>query len=205
MKRTKVQFIPAAVALALVLGACQPQQPQFILSKKSAVELRAMQSRVYDTNNKNKTLRAVVATLQDLGYYVDKIEPTSGTVSATKLSLLRISVAVYPRGSSQLIVRSNALVMLQPGAVTQNQVDDPAFYQQRFFEPLSKALFLTALQIEDKDDAPMPALPSTPPRGASETTPENGSASGEKSSSPTSPTKDSSNATSSTPASQNEE
>ena len=35
------------------------------------------------------------------------------------------------------------------------QVDDPAFYQQRIFEPLAKAMFLTALQIEDKDAAEM--------------------------------------------------
>ena len=149
--------VAPVILLAVLLAACQPQgQEQIILSKKSPVELRSMQSRLFDTTDKDKALRAVVATLQDLGYSIDKIEPNAATVSGTKLASLRISVAIYPRGETQLVVRSNALVIVAPGTLKENQVDDPAFYQQRFFEPLSKAMFLAALQIEDKDDVPAP-------------------------------------------------
>jgi hypothetical protein len=147
----------ALLLLTAALAGCQATPTeQVILSTKPPLELRAMQSRVFDTEDKGKTLRAVVATLQDLGYSIDKVEPVAGTISATKLSLLRMSVAIYPRGEKQLVVRSNALVIAVAGTNKQNQVDDPAFYQQRFFEPLSKAMFLTALQVEDKDNVPIP-------------------------------------------------
>ena len=145
----------------IFLSACQTPQQEIILSKKSPIELRAMQSRVFDTSDKRQMLRTVVSTLQDLGYSIDKIEPTAWTVSATKLAALRMSVAIYPRGQSQLVVRSNAVVARAPGALQKNQVDDPAFYQQRFFEPLSKAIFLRALQIEDGDDVPLPTVPTS--------------------------------------------
>jgi hypothetical protein len=148
----------AVLLLASSLAACQAAPAeQVILSSKPALELRTMQSRIFDTADKPKTLRAVVATLQDLGYAIDKIEPVAATVSATKLAQLRMSVAIYPRGENQLVVRSNALVIAVPGTTKQNQVDNPVFYQQRFFEPLSKAMFLSALQIEDKDDVPVPS------------------------------------------------
>ncbi len=138
------------VMLALGLSACQTgkQAPKEIMSNKSAVELRAMQARAFETGDVNKTLRTVIATLQDLGYTIDKVEPAAGTVSGTKLAQLRITVTVYSRKPDRTIVRANAIVIL-PGS--ENQVDDPAFYQQYFFEPLSKALFLNALQVEDGD------------------------------------------------------
>ena len=136
---------------SLGLAACQmPQQtPPVVLSTKSAVELRSMQSRAFDTTDRLKTLRTVIATLQDLGYKIDKVEPQAGTVSATKLALLRLTATVYPHGASQLAVRANALVKLRNG---DTQVDDPSFYQKLFFEPLAKAMFLTALNVEGADD-----------------------------------------------------
>jgi len=150
-------MISRAVATILIvfsvlcLAACQtpPQTRNVVLSTKSAVELRAMQSRAFETTDRIKTLRTVIATLQDLGYKVDKVEPEAGTVSATKLAVLRLTATVYPHGTTQLTVRANALVKLQNG---DSQVDDPEFYQKLFFEPLSKAMFLAALNIQDDDD-----------------------------------------------------
>jgi len=139
----------AAGVLCGGLAACQANQPTVIMSTKSPVELRAMQSRAYDTIDQNKVMRTIVATLQDLGYSIDKIDSASGTVTATKLAVLKLTASVYPRGPNQLIVRSNAMVQHQ---LKDNQVDDPAFYQQLFFEPLSKAMFLTALQVDDADE-----------------------------------------------------
>ena len=49
------------------------------------------------------------------------------------------------------MVRANAIVKAQN--LQETQVDDPGFYQQLFFEPLSKAIFLTALQVDDSDAA----------------------------------------------------
>jgi hypothetical protein len=138
------------VAVAGFLVGCASKQPSLILSKKGAVELRAMQSRAFDTGNRNKVFRGIVATFQDLGYSVLKVEPTAGTVTADKLARLKMTATVYPRNGDRMIVRSNAIIKMCPACVG-HQVDEPKFYQQRFFEPLSKAIFLQALQIEDAD------------------------------------------------------
>lgn len=157
MPRTVFNF---SVLLSLsVLAACQHTGQKMILSAKPAVELRAIQSRAFETTDQTKMMRTIVATLQDLGYKIDKIEPAAGSITGTKLSALRLTASVYPRGTTQLIVRSNAIVRMpqQQQRQTESQVDDPTFYQQLFFEPLSKALFLTALQVEDDGNEPTSA------------------------------------------------
>lgn len=140
----------ATFFVAVLLAGCATERPPVLLSKKGAVELRAMQSRAFDTDNRNKVFRGIIATFQDLGYSISKVEPAAGTVTADKLARLKMTATVYPRNDNRMIVRSNAIVKLGPGAVG-HQVDEPKFYQQRFFEPLSKAIFLQALQIEDAD------------------------------------------------------
>jgi hypothetical protein len=97
---------------------------------------------VFDTNDRNRLLRTIIVTLQDLGFVIDDADETLGTVSATKLKgyVLRITVSVRPRGDTQMIVRSNAQYNL-------GTVEDPEPYQQ-FFTALSKALFLEAQQLE---------------------------------------------------------
>lgn len=147
-------------SMLLAVAGCQTgRSDDVVLSTKSPVELRAMQARAFETGDRRKTLRAVVATLQDLGYSVEKVEPDAGTVTATKLATLRLTASVYPRGTTRMIVRANALVKLQAQQAVRNQVDDPEFYLKYFFEPLSKAMFLSALEVEDADvagDAPAP-------------------------------------------------
>ena len=56
-----------------------------LLDGESQVKLRSMQSRKFDTNDKEKALRVAMATLQDLGFVIDEADNTLGTVSATKL------------------------------------------------------------------------------------------------------------------------
>jgi hypothetical protein len=156
----------AATALLFCVGiglnACTTSgnEPPPILSKQSPVALRAMQIRTFDTSSKRRMTQSVIATLQDLGYSVEKIDYVSGTISAAKLEALRLTVVIYPHGSSQMSVRANAVVRIQTNST---QVDDPLFYQKLFFEPLSQALFLAALQTEDDAEAPPPPLPPTPP------------------------------------------
>jgi hypothetical protein len=128
------------------------------MSKQSPVALRAMQIRAFDTVDKRKVTQAVIATLQDLGYTVEKIDYDSGTISAAKLIQLRLTAAIYPHGANQMSVRANAMVKLPQAS---SQVDDPTFYQKLFFEPLSQAMFLTASQVEDDPAAPSAAALST--------------------------------------------
>ena len=136
----------------LALASCATSQPDVIASSKSAVELRSMQSRAFETGDKERVYRAVLATLQDLGYTVTELEPKAGTATGDKLARLKLTASVYSRGATRTIVRANAIVKLGPQVQQGHQVDAPEFYQKRFFDPLSKALFLEALLTKESDD-----------------------------------------------------
>jgi len=141
MKTGRV-VLAGLLASSVMLASCAPSTKQVLATKESQVKLRAIQSRVFGTTDKNKLLRTVIATLQDLGFVVDKADDTLGTVSGTKLDryALRMTVSVRPRGETQLIVRANAQYNIYA-------VEDPEPYQQ-FFDALSKAIFLTAHQVD---------------------------------------------------------
>ncbi len=127
----------------LMLTGCQTDSKQQILAvTKSQVELRSFQTRAFDTTDKEKTLRTVMATLQDLSFVLDKADAVLGTVSGTKLDgyQLRITVTVRPRGETQMLVRANA----QYNIIA---VEDPEPYQQ-FFVALERAMFLTAHEVD---------------------------------------------------------
>jgi hypothetical protein len=102
------------------------------------LRLRSIQTRAFETTDREKTLRAVISTLQDLGFVVDKADAKLGLVSATKLDsyALRITVTVRSRGNTHMLVRANAQYEVTP-------VVDPEPYQH-FFTALQKAMFLTA-------------------------------------------------------------
>ncbi|MCK8788178.1 hypothetical protein M0638_27905 [Roseomonas sp. NAR14] len=130
-------LVIAAVA-SMTLAGCAPQPPerQFQASTRSAVELRAMQSRMID-GEANTVLRGVIATLHDLGYRIDKAEPNAGTVTATKMNTVRLTAVVRQREPGRSVVRANAVVW-QPRLET--QVDEPNFYLANFFAPLAATL-----------------------------------------------------------------
>jgi len=129
--------------VALSLPACQTDSKrQIMLMDKSAVELRAMETRSFDTADRTLALRNVISTLQDLGFIVDKVDDSLGTVSGTKLSgyAMHMTVTIRPHGDNQIAIRASAEYNL-------TAVSDPKPYQQ-FFAALEKAMFLTANQID---------------------------------------------------------
>lgn len=132
-------FLPFAF---ISLFSCAPSTKQVLATSESQVKLRTIQTRAFDTTDKEMMLRTVIATLQDLGFIIDKADDVLGTVSGTKLNryALRMTVSVRPRGTTQLLVRANAQYEIYA-------VEDPEPYQQ-FFEALSKSLFLTAHQVD---------------------------------------------------------
>ena len=109
---------------------------------KGQVETRSIQTRAFETNDKEKTMRVAIATLQDLSFVIDKADLVLGTVSGTKLDgyAVRMTVSVRPRNESQLLVRANATYNKEP-------ILEPKPYQD-FFNALSKALFLDAQAVE---------------------------------------------------------
>jgi len=130
-------------ALALGLIACQTDSKQQVLATdRSQVELRSVQTRAFDTTDKNHTVRTVIATLQDLGFVIDKADEQLGTISATKLAgyAMRMTVTVRPKSSSQTAVRASAQYNLLA-------VSDAQPYQQ-FFAALEKAMFLAANEVD---------------------------------------------------------
>ncbi len=130
--------------LSLLIGAgCQSTSVRQVLAAETgSVKLRSMQTRVFDSTDRTKTLRTIIATLQDLGFVVDKADEFLGTVSATKLSgyQLRMTITVRPRAETQLLVRANA-------EFQDKAVEEPLPYQD-FFVALEKAMFLTAQQVD---------------------------------------------------------
>lgn len=138
--------ILAITASSLLLTGCQTMKERVLDSSadgQTSVELRAMQSRSFDTPDKQKTMRSVIATLQDLGFVVDKADLDLGSVSATKLSgyALRITVSVRPGATGKtMIVRANA-------QYNNMAVTDPKPYQD-FFVSLQKSMFLQANNVD---------------------------------------------------------
>ena len=125
----------------LVLGliSCVASQSNIFETTESQAKLRSIQSRVFDITDRNRLLRTIIATMQDLGFVIDNADEALGTVSGTKRDnfySLIMTVSVRPKGKHQMIVRSNARYNLQT-------VEDPEPYQQ-FFAALSRALFLAA-------------------------------------------------------------
>ena len=124
------------------VAACRmDSQDEVLATSRSQLQLRSVETRAFDTTDRAEILRAVIATLQDLGFIVDRADEVIGTVTATKLSgyALRMTVTLRPVGK-RILVRASGQYNLE--AVT-----DPQPYQQ-FFAALSKALFLQANQVD---------------------------------------------------------
>lgn len=129
------------VAVSLLVG-CYSNTDSVLDTKSSQVATRSYQSRAFDTSDRNRAMRAVIATLQDLDFVLDKADDSLGTVSATKFTAnqpLKMTVSIRPRGSDQIQVRANAQYNVRA-------VEDPKAYQD-FFTSLSKSLFLDAQEI----------------------------------------------------------
>lgn len=135
--------LPGFFVALIVLSGCATTTQHALDSGRSQVQSRSIQTRAFDTTDKEKMMRTVISTLQDLDFVLDKADFDLGTVSATKFvsnQVLRISVTVRDRGETQLLVRANAQFGIRP-------VDDPKAYQD-FFANLERALFLTAHQVD---------------------------------------------------------
>jgi hypothetical protein len=143
MRARPLIFWACGLISILALGACQTDsRRQVLAASESQLALRQIQTRAFDTTDRERMLRTVIATLQDLSFVVDKADADLGSVSSTKLDgyQLRMTVTVRPRGETQLLVRANAQYNL-------TAVEDPEPYQQ-FFAALEKSAFLMAHHVD---------------------------------------------------------
>ena len=136
------KFVCLILAAVLIqcIGGCVASGHRGVMDTggESQLKLRQIQTRYFETDDKKATIESVIATLQDLGFVIDKASYELGSVSGTKLSgySLRMTVNVTPRQGNRMTVRANAQYNIQ--AIT-----DPQPYQQ-FFDALSKSMFLQA-------------------------------------------------------------
>ncbi len=91
-KKTSVRFVLVQL-VSLMFQGCAMQwgaeiqwdaRSQILMSEDSQVKLRSIQSRVFDTTDRTKILRAAVATMQDLFFDIDVLDEELGIVSGKK-------------------------------------------------------------------------------------------------------------------------
>jgi hypothetical protein len=136
-----------AMFLCGALIGCATATPD-VTGSGSQLEIRQLQTRDYDTLDKEKTMRSVVATLQDLGFTIDTADPVLGTITGSRVYYesnykhftMRMTVTVREMEGKRVAVRANA--RLNDEAVT-----DPVTYQD-FFAALDKAMFLTLQKVD---------------------------------------------------------
>ena len=133
--------LPAAIPAIIVFFGCTSSKEHLLKMDDSQVKLQSMQTRGFETTDKEGMLRTVIATLQDFGFVIKKADEALGTITARRIDKypLRITVTVRRRGEKQVLVRMNAYYG-QP-------VRDPIIYQN-FFASLANSMFLTANSID---------------------------------------------------------
>ncbi|QQD18321.1 hypothetical protein I6N98_00130 [Spongiibacter nanhainus] len=134
-------FMAVLLSSMVFITGCANTTNTVLDADQSQVQLRSIQTRSFDTQDKKKTMRAVIATLQDLGFVLDKADEMLGTVSGTKMKgyTIKMTVSVRSRGE-KMMVRANAQYGQKP-------ITDPIPYQD-FFNSLSKAMFLQANSVD---------------------------------------------------------
>ena len=131
-------FTAILLSLSLLSGCATTNQRVLDSGDETQLQKRSYQSRIFETADKEKALRATISTLQDLGFVIDRADLMLGSVSGTKLDghQIKITVSVRPKGTDRMLVRANAQFNITP-------IEDPKHYQD-FFASLEKSLFLTA-------------------------------------------------------------
>lgn len=166
-----------AIFLCLGIFSCASVPRGFLVPSKDYLEKRQLQMRQYDTTDQEKIITSVAGVLQDLGFILDASETQVGFVAASKkadatnigqvfiVALLGGANAVGACDSSQVIKASvitkpsldgkktvvrvtfQRVVWNMRGQINRLEtLKDPALYQ-KFYDSLSKAIFLEAQEI----------------------------------------------------------
>lgn len=123
-------------------GCAAPQATQDLLAPTDAqMKIRSLQTRSFDLKDRNAAIRGVIASLQDLGFIIERANEGLGLVSAARFAepnyydVVTITVTVRQDTPEKMSIRANAIYNNKP-------IEDPKVYQN-FFASLQRALFLT--------------------------------------------------------------
>lgn len=143
----RIIFKPIAILfIAFALEGCVKDSKKALFEtgeNASAVQLRSFQSRAFDTLDKKKVLKTIMATLQDLGFVIERADSVVGVISGSKFAnqhSVLLTVTVRLKNEKQTVVRANAQQHLKA-------IEDPEIYQD-FFVSLEKAMFLKAHAVD---------------------------------------------------------
>jgi len=130
------------VTVASISACAMPPKPETTLLSptEAQMQLRSYQTRSFDVADRNRAIRAVMATLQDLGFIIERANADLGLVTAARfaepnyLDIIAVTVTVRQNSDDTMMVRVNAIYNNAP-------IEDPKAYQN-FFATLQRALFL---------------------------------------------------------------
>ncbi len=129
-----------SIIVVLSLSACASTHHDVLGTSQSQVQMRNYQSRSFDTNDKALVLRAVISTMQDLGFIIDRADEKLGTISGTSYTHASKMTVSIRANNNKIVVRATAQVGLKP-------LEEPIAYQN-FFNALGQSLFLEAHEVE---------------------------------------------------------
>jgi hypothetical protein len=127
---------------AVCLSCAMPPEPKpnLLAPTEEQMKLRSYQTRTFEITDRNQAIRGVMATLQDLGFIIERANADLGLVTAARfaepnyLDVLAVTVTVRPREGGRMMFRANAIYNNAP-------IEDPEAYQN-FFATLQRALFI---------------------------------------------------------------
>lgn len=142
---TPITLLGTALLLAGTIslqGCAAPQPaPDLLAPTEAQMKIRSLQTRTFDLTDRNAAIRGVIASLQDLGFIIERANEGLGLVTAARFAepnyydVVTITVTVRQETTDKMSVRANAIYNNKP-------IEDPKVYQN-FFAALQRALFLS--------------------------------------------------------------
>src|SRR5688572_18855695 len=126
----------------LLYGCSTPETPKDLLAPTDAqLKIRSIQTRAFELTDRNTAMRGVIASLQGLGFIIERANEPLGLVTAARFAepnyydVVSVTVTVRQETKERMMIRANAIHNNKP-------IEDPKVYQN-FFATLERSLFVT--------------------------------------------------------------
>ena len=134
---TGSRYVIGTLLLAALLAGCAAEKVDPALEMQRQAQLQRMQTRTYDTRDKNLVIRGVIAAIQDLNFVIVNADVAQGIVIAKKFGAypVDLTVSVQAISDDQMLVHGIAQSNLKT-------IEEPLLYEQLFssFEEFTPSL-----------------------------------------------------------------